>query len=175
MTRMRVKTSRISNLYVLVVHEPRSRTRVASRRVSRSPFRSIAVGDIVRAHGVRLRVTSISTRVEDREDAVEHVTELFTAALASRTARRMPSNVVPMPTSGDPTIAQFLRYHVLIRLFHGDPDAWLAHLQARGSAADGGDLRFVRWIRSRLRQDPALLAAIRDMVDATPFWRVAEG
>jgi hypothetical protein len=28
--------------------------------------------------------------------------------------------------------------------------------------------------RSRLRQDPSLRVAIRKMVDATPFWRVAE-
>ena len=179
MTRMRVKTNRISHLYVLIVHAPRSRTRVASRRVSRNPFRPIAVGDVVRAHGVRLRVTSIVTRVETRENGVEHVTELFTAALArrttSRTARRLPRNVVPIPAGDDSMVAQFLRYHVLIRVFHGDPDAWLAHLQARGRAADGGDLRFVRWLRSRLRQDPALLVAIRRMVDATPFWRVAGG
>jgi hypothetical protein len=139
--------------------------------MSRNPFRPIAVGDIVRAHGVRLRVTSIATRVENREDTVEHVTELFTAA----TRRRTPSNVVRMPAGDDTTVAQFLRYHVLIRVFHGDPEAWLGHLQASGRAADGGDLRFVRWLRSRLRQDPALLAAIRRMVDATPFWRAAEG
>jgi hypothetical protein len=147
--------------------------------VSRNPFRPVAVGDIVRAHGVRLRVTSIATRVENGETAVEHVTELFTAALARRITRRttgrMPSNVVPMPTGDDTTVAHFLRYHVLIRVFEGDPDAWLAHLQASGCAADGGDLRFVRWLRSRLRKDPALLLAIRRMVDATPFWRAAEG
>ena len=40
-------------------------------------------------------------------------------------------------------------------------------------AADGGDIRFAHWIRSRLRQEPFLLIAIRKMVDATPFWRVA--
>jgi hypothetical protein len=167
---MRVKTRKIRNLYVLITYEARSRKRIASRRMARNPFRPIAVGDVVRARGVRLRVTSIATRVEHREDIVEHVTELFTAA----TRKRIPSNVVRMPTGDDTTVAQFLRYHVLIRVFHGDPEVWLADLQARGHAADGGDLRFVRWIRSRLRQDPALLAAIRRMVDATPFWRVAE-
>jgi hypothetical protein len=39
---------------------------------------------------------------------------------------------------------------------------------------DDGDVRFVRWIRSRLRQDPALIVSIRRMVDATPFWRAAQ-
>jgi hypothetical protein len=168
---MRVKTSMIRNLYVLIAYCPRSKTRIASCRRSRNPFRPIAVGDVVRAHGVRLRVTSIRTRIEQREEVTEHVTELFTAA----TRKRMPSNVVRMPTGDDTTVAQFLRYHVLIRVFHGDPDAWLTELQERGRAGDGGDLRFVRWIRSRLRQDPGLLASIRRMVDATPFWRVAEG
>jgi hypothetical protein len=170
LTLMRVKVSGFSNLYVLIAYLPRSRKRIASRRVSHHPFRPVAVGDVVRVHGVRLRVTSIAMRIEQREGVTEHVTELFTAP----TRRRLPSNVVKMPTGDDTTIAHFLRYHVLIRVFHGDPDAWLAELQARGRADDGGDLRFVRWIRSRLRQDPALLAAIRQMVDATPFWRVAE-
>jgi hypothetical protein len=171
LTLMRVKTNRFSNLYVLIAYLPRSRKRIASRRVSRSPFRPIAVGDVVRVHGVRLRVTSIATSVAQREDITEHITELFTAA----TRRRLPSNVVKMPTGDHTAVAHFLRYHVLIRVFHGDPDAWLAELQARGRADDGGDLRFVRWIRSRLRQDPALLAEIREMVDATPFWRAAGG
>jgi sorbitol-specific phosphotransferase system component IIA len=168
---MRVKTSDISNLYVLITYRPRSTKRIASLRVSRKPFRSITAGGVVRVQGVRLRVTAVTTRVEQREEITEHVTELFTAA----TRKRMPSNVVRMPTGDDTDVTQFLRYHVLIRVYHGDPDAWLAQLQARGRADDGGDLRFVRWIRSRLRQDPGLLAAIRRMVDATPFWRVAEG
>jgi hypothetical protein len=79
-----------------------------------------------------------------------------------------------MPEASDPSvIAQFIRYHVLVRVFGGDPDAWLADIRARGG--DQSDLRFVRWVRSRLRRDPALLATIRRMVDATPFWRAAPG
>jgi hypothetical protein len=35
-------------------------------------------------------------------------------------------------------------------------------------------VRFVRWIRSRLRRDPALIVSIRRMVDATPFWRASQ-
>ena len=76
-----------------------------------------------------------------------------------------------MPSGDDSVIAQFIRYHVLIRVFDGDPDAWLDQLRERGG--DEGDVRFVRWIRSRLRQDPALLISIRRMVEATPFWRAA--
>jgi hypothetical protein len=84
----------------------------------------------------------------------------------------MLSNVVRMPPADDSVVAEFLRFHVLVRVYDGDPDAWLAQLRERGD--DGGDVRFVRWIRSRLRQNPALLAEIRRMVDATPFWRAAE-
>lgn len=74
-----------------------------------------------------------------------------------------------MPRGDDSPVAQFLHYHVLIRVYNGDPDAWLEHLQTRGG--DEGDIRFARWVRSRMRQDPTMLMAIRRMVDATPFWR----
>lgn len=74
-----------------------------------------------------------------------------------------------MPLGDDSPVAQFLRYHVLIRVFDGDPDAWIAQLEARGG--DEGDIRFARWVRSRMRQDPTMLMTIRRMVDATPFWR----
>lgn len=81
------------------------------------------------------------------------------------------SNLYVLPASDGSTVRDFLRYHVLVRVYDGDPDAWLAQLRERGD--DRGDERFVRWIRSRLRQDPALLSSIRQMVDATPFWRAA--
>lgn len=78
-----------------------------------------------------------------------------------------------MPAGEDSDVAQFLRYHVLVRVYDGDCDAWLAQLQEHGG--DDGDIRFVRWVRSRMRQDPTLLPSIRRMVDATPFWRAAGG
>ena len=78
-----------------------------------------------------------------------------------------------MPAGDETPLEHFIRYHVLIRVYDGDADAWLARLQSRG-CRDGGEVRFVRWIRSRLRQDPTLLRSIRKMVDATPFWRGAE-
>ena len=79
-------------------------------------------------------------------------------------------NVARMPAGDNSVVAQFLRYHVLMRVYDGNPDAWLADLVASGDS--GGDMRFVRWIRTRLRRDPALLTSIRRMVAATPFWRV---
>jgi len=74
-----------------------------------------------------------------------------------------------MPRGDHSTVAQFIRYHVLIRVYDGDPDAWLTQLQARGG--DEGDIRFARWVRSRMRKDPTLLVTIRRMVDATAFWQ----
>jgi len=119
----------------------------------------------------RVRIIEIIRRDERRYDVLEHVCEIFTRAVMRR-RRRRDTNVVAMPAGDQSVIAQFIRYHVLVRVFGGDPDAWLAHIRARGGG-DQADLRFVRWVRSRLRQDPALLTAIRRMVDATPFWRAA--
>ncbi len=174
MTLIGVKLRQISNLYVLEVFAPGSRRRICERRLTRRPGPAPAVGDVVRAGGKRLRVTSIAARVERTGDRVEHVVEIYTRAVGRRRVRRpeMATNVVLMPTGDHSVVAEFLRYHVLVRVFDGDPDAWLAHLGRGGN--DGGDLRFVRWIRSRLRQDPSLLITIRKMVDATPFWRAAE-
>ena len=91
----------------------------------------------------------------------------------TRIGVRKPKNrnvcVSRMPLGDDSPVAQFLRYHVLIRVFDGDPDAWIAQLEARGG--EEGDIRFARWVRSRMRQDPTMLMTIRRMVDATPFWR----
>jgi len=87
----------------------------------------------------------------------------------SKTARR---NVVSMPLAEASVVADFLRYHVLIRVFNGDADQWLAELESKADADDfSGDIRFARWIRGRLRRNPGLMAEIRRMVDATPFWR----
>lgn len=175
MTRIGVKLKQIRNLYVLVVFAPGSRKRILERREARRPWPPLAAGDMLRAGGKRLRVTSIATCVDRHADLVEHVIEIYTRPGTRRRPRRgepSAANVVRMPTGDSSTVAEFLRYHVLVRVFDGDPDAWLAHLLRSGG--DGGDVRFVRWIRSRLRQDPALLTSIEKMVSATPFWRVAE-
>jgi hypothetical protein len=175
LTLIGVKLREIRNLYVLVVFAPRSRRSIFVRRVSRRPWPLPRTGDLVCVTKQKLRVTSFAARIERRGDDVEHITEIFTRAIAqkrTRTPIEPASNVVRMPVGDGSVIAEFIRYHVLVRVFHGDPDAWLAHLLANGDA--GGDLRFVRRLRSRLRQEPALIITIRRMVDATPFWRVAE-
>lgn len=174
MTRIGVKVRQIRNLYVLEVFRPGSRKRILERRVARRPWLAPDIGNVFRSGRLNVRVTSIGARVDHRENVIEHVIEIYTRALPRRRRRTLEtaSNVVRMPTGDSSVVAEFLRYHVLVRVFGGDPDAWLAHLRVSGDP--GGDLRFVRRMRSRLRQDPALLIAIRKMVDATPFWRVAE-
>lgn len=171
MTPIGVKTRRIRNLYVLVVLAPRSRKRVLARFVSRRPWTHVAIGDIVKAARRRYRVVAIVRRVVRTGDMIEHRYEVSTRAIPRRRAKRVRrafANVVPMPIAARSVVAEFLRYHVLVRVFDGDADAWLAQLRARGG--DEGDIRFARLIRTRLRGDPSLLTTIRKMVDATPFW-----
>lgn len=166
MTRLSAKTLTNRNLYVLLVYFPGSRKRIAIRRVSRRPFAAMNAGDELRIARQRVRIRSIAHRIEE----TTHITEVFTRATRKRVAR--DTNVVPMPLGDGSVVAEFLRFHVLVRVYDGDPDAWLAQLRERGD--DSADVRFVRWIRSRLRQDPSLLGEIRRMVDATPFWRAAQ-
>lgn len=170
MTPLSAKTLRNRNLYVLIVHFPGRRKTIAARRVSRRPFAAMTVGEELRVARQRVRIRAIAQRVEERGRTLEHITEIFTRA-ASRKRVRTLSNVVKMPVGDDSAVAEFLRFHVLVRVFDGDPDAWLAKLREREE--DSADVRFARWIRSRLRQDPALLGEIRRMVDATPFWHAA--
>jgi hypothetical protein len=170
-TPIRVKVKRISNLYVLIVYSPGDRTAVTARFTARRPWSPFAVGEVLRIGRARVRIIEIVRLVERRGDVLEHVSHVFTRAVV-RSRRRVDENVVAMPASDQSVVAEFIRYHVLVRVFDGNPDAWLAHIRAQGG--DQSDLRFVRWVRSRLRQDPALLNAIRQMVDATPFWRAAE-
>ncbi|HEX8172846.1 MAG TPA: hypothetical protein VF824_20095 [Thermoanaerobaculia bacterium] len=143
-----------------MIFAPDARTRLAERIVPRNRWLKIAAGDILRAGGRRLRVSRIVRAVTTHSDLVEHVAEIAT---------RAANNLVAMPQSDHSMVAQFLRYHVLVRVYDGDVDAWLAQL--RESGGDDGDIRFARWIRARLRHDPMLLDAIRRMVDETPFWR----
>ena len=168
MTRLSAKTLTNRNLYVLLVYFPGSRRKLALRRVSRRPFAAMNVGDELRIARQCMRIRAIANRVEQSEGVIEHITEVFTR-IASR---KRETNVVQMPLGDGSVVAEFLRFHVLVRVYDGDPDAWLAQLRERGD--DGADLRFVRWIRSRLRQDPSLIGEIRRMVDATPFWRAAQ-
>jgi hypothetical protein len=76
-----------------------------------------------------------------------------------------------MPVGDSSVIADFLRYHVLIRVFHGDPDAWLESLRGKPDEAGvRGDIRFARWIRARVRRDPQFLEVVGRMVEKTELW-----
>lgn len=165
MTLIGVKSRQIRNLYVLVVFAPGSFSKLLTRRISRRPWMPLEVGDVLRDRRRVLRVSAIQTRVERHGDVIEHVTEVSTRGRGAR----CPENVVRMPSAKTSVVALFIRFHVLVKVYGGDPEAWLADADAR---LDEGDVRFLRLMRTRLRHDPSLLAGIREMVDTTPFWQL---
>jgi hypothetical protein len=89
-------------------------------------------------------VISVDVRIERGVDVVEHATLVYTRAVSRKRSRRRETatNVVRMPTGDCSIVAEFIRYHVLVRVFGGDPDAWLAHLRATAiSASSAGSAR----------------------------------
>jgi hypothetical protein len=112
-----------------------------------------------------MRVRDVETRIERRGDVIEHVTEVITREARPRRAE----NVVRMPSADPSLLAQSIRCHVHRPVYGGDPEAWLA------AHPDEADVRFLRWMRTRLRSDPEMLAVIREMVGTTKFWDVANG
>jgi len=133
----------------------------------------------------RLRVTSVQASVTRSGPAVVHRLDVMTSMArmkrrGRRRTARLRAKVLRMPAADGSVVADFLRCHLLVRVFGGDPEAWLEALRSRAGdemngEMSGPDARFVRWIRARLRHDPMLLAAIRRMVDSTPLWNRANG
>ena len=145
MTPIGVKLREIRNLYVLIAFAPGSGKRIFLRRESRRPMPLPRVGEVLRKGRKRVRVVALETRVErPAKDVIEHVTVTYTRAVPKKRARRTAdaaTNVVRMPTGDGSMVAEFLRYHVLVRVFDGDPDAWLAHIRARGGSGGRRALR----------------------------------
>ena len=154
-------------VYVLLVYQPGSRTDVRWHRLSTRPWAGIRRGSTSGDRRRRLRIVGVRRSIATGCDFVEHVLHVYTRAARLRGAR--PSNVVALPAGEVSATADFLRYQVLIRVFNGDADRWLDHLREQGDFADE-DIRFVRWIRGRLRRDPELMDDIRRMVERTPLW-----
>jgi hypothetical protein len=161
--RIGVKSLEKRNLYVLVVRAPGPRGRVLARLTARRPWHGIEPGLRLRIGDARLRIVHVAASIRTRGDLVLHVLRVATRAVR----RRVPANVIAMPRGDDSTIADFLRYHVLVNVYDGDVDRWLRDLMLRDDAES--DIRFARLLRARMRSEPALLAAIRRMVDATPL------
>lgn len=163
--------TRISDImrvvYVLLVYQPGSRTDIRWHRISTRPWVGIRRGRSIGDRRRRLRIVGVRRSIASACDCVEHVLHVYTRAARLRGARS--SNVVALPSGRVSTTADFLRYQVLIRVFNGDADRWLDHLREQGDFADE-DIRFVRWIRGRLRRDPELMDDIRRMVERTPLW-----
>ena len=60
-------------------------------------------------------------------------------------------------------MTDFLRYHVLIRVFGGDVDAWL-------EMANNTDRPFLRWLKRRIDEDASLLMMIASAVEGSGLW-----
>ncbi|HEY3055299.1 MAG TPA: hypothetical protein VGK31_05145 [Thermoanaerobaculia bacterium] len=66
-------------------------------------------------------------------------------------------------------VTDYLRYHVLIRVFDGNAHTWLEVLQ-RQERVPTHETVFVQWIDDRLKSDPDLLNRLRDLVDGSGLW-----
>jgi hypothetical protein len=80
-------------------------------------------------------------------------------------------NIRRMPAGRRSPIADLLRYHLLVRVYNGDADRWIAQLKEERGTDRESDMRFARWVRSRLRRDPELIERIRAAVERTRIWR----
>ena len=67
-------------------------------------------------------------------------------------------------------ITDLVRYHVLIRVFGGDVDAWIA-FAGQGNVAD---LEFLWWLKRRLTADASLLPRIAEVVDHSGIWPIRD-
>lgn len=66
-------------------------------------------------------------------------------------------------------LTDFLRYHVLVRVFQGDVGEWLSVLRST-DRDDSDDARFLRWLHQKIRSEPYLLDRIRETVDSSGLW-----
>jgi hypothetical protein len=114
---------------VLIVHPADRPTEILARLELRRPWSRIAPGVVLSVRGQRLRVAEVEMRSETTADGTAE-----RPVLHAYTTR---DNVVTMPSGIDSPIADLYRYHAFIHRFGGDPEAWLAHLIARGRGASG--------------------------------------
>ena len=158
----------MATVYVLLVYQPGSRSAVRSRRVSARPWAGIRRGRAIGDRRRRLRVVGLRRTTTSRRGLIEHVLHAYTRFDGLQ--RSVFRKVVALPAANPSTTGDFLRYQVLVRVFDGDADRWLDHLRRQGDFPDE-DIRFVRWIRGRLRREPELMDDIRRMVEHVPLWQ----
>ena len=97
-------------------------------------------------------VAHVITAIEHEFGHSEHVTRVTTGHPPSR----------GITASGD--ITNFLRYHVLVRVFGGDVGQWLRFTR------NASDATFLRSLQRRLDVNPALMRDIREVVDTSGLW-----
>lgn len=97
-------------------------------------------------------VAHVITAVEHEFSPPAHVTRITT------------DGVVPRGLSGSGELTNFLRYHVLVRVFDCDVGRWLR------ATRNPSDATFLRALQRRLATRPMLLRDIRDVVDSSGLW-----
>jgi hypothetical protein len=73
------------------------------------------------------------------------------------------STVYTMPAPPDGLMTDFLRYHVLFRVFDGDLSRWKKTIRGRSDR----DRRFLGWLERRVSQEPGILGELRTMVETS--------
>lgn len=69
---------------------------------------------------------------------------------------------------GDMVVADFIGYHILIKLFNGDLDAYETYLREKGSDEQIiNDFPFLVWLKERVKGDSDLMNRIKRMVEET--------
>jgi hypothetical protein len=68
----------------------------------------------------------------------------------------------------DETVADFIGYHILIKLFNGDIDAYETYLRQKGTDEQIiGDFPFLVWLKDSVKKDPDLMNRIKRLVEET--------
>lgn len=73
-------------------------------------------------------------------------------------------HVNELPNHG--LMTAMLRYEVLVRVFDGNPDAWLDFLHGyRGEGWAESDREFLVWLKTKVRDEPGVIHRIRSAVE----------
>lgn len=97
-------------------------------------------------------IAHVITSIEHEFSPPDHVTRVTTGHPALRGLH------------GGGEITNFLRYHVLVRVFDGDVGQWLRVTR------NASDVTFLRSLQQRLITNPALMSDIREVVDSSGLW-----
>src|SRR5687767_14146194 len=82
-------------VYVLIVYQPGSRSKIRWRRLSTRPWAGIRRGRAIGDRRRRVQVVGLRRSIETDHDCVQHILHAYTRAARLREA--LPSRVVALP------------------------------------------------------------------------------